>query len=177
MRRFILLVALTIAMATNVAAQTANNAAEDADAKYATELLKAGDEAPDFTLADPNGVKHSLSELRGNYVVLDFWATWCPDCRKDVPEVKRLYNEYGQKVKFVSVSFDFNKDNWTKYIKENDMPWLHVSDLKKMRESAIAQLYKIHWIPSVYIIGPDGKVVLSTVMIEKAAAKLAEIGK
>lgn len=84
-------------------------AAQDADSRYATELLKPGTEAPDFTLKDINGTEYTLSQLRGNYVVLDFWASWCPDCRKDVPMLKELYAKYGERIKFVSVSFDDKK--------------------------------------------------------------------
>ena len=61
--------------------------------------------APDFILPMMNNYKVQLSEFKGKYVLLDFWATWCPDCRKDVPAVKELYDKYGSKVEFIGVSF------------------------------------------------------------------------
>lgn len=149
--------------------------AQDADSKYATELLKPGSMAPDFTLNDPDGNSHKLSSLRGNYVVLDFWASWCSDCRKDMPEMKRLYDLYGKKVRFVGISFDDKPENWKKYIESNHLEWLQVSELKKWKETNISGLYKIQWIPTMYILDREGKVVLSTVMIEKVAAKLKEL--
>lgn len=151
--------------------------AQDADSKYATNLLKPGNQAPDFTLNDPDGNTHKLSSLRGKYVVLDFWASWCPDCRKDMPEMKRLYKLYGEKVQFVGVSFDDKKENWENYVKSNGLEWLQVSELKKWKETDISKAYNISWLPSMYILDPEGKVVLSTVMIEKVADQLKELGK
>lgn len=149
--------------------------AQDADSRYATELLKPGTEAPDFTLKDINGTEHTLSQLRGSYVVLDFWASWCPDCRKDVPMLKELYAKYGERIKFVSVSFDDKKENWKNYVEANGMSWLNVSELKKWKETEVSKLYNIKWIPAMYLIDRQGKIILSTVMIEKLADKLKEL--
>jgi thiol-disulfide isomerase/thioredoxin len=89
----------------------AQETAEDVDAKYAANLLKPGTEAPDFTIQNNDSVKDvKLSDFRGKYVVLDFWASWCPDCRKDMPEVKALYEQFGKKgVQFIGISFDTDK--------------------------------------------------------------------
>lgn len=152
-------------------------AAEDADSLYARELLQPGTEAPDFTLSAPDGSTHSLSELRGRYVVLDFWASWCPDCRKDVPALKKLYDKYGHVATFVSVSFDEKRDNWVNYVEANDMGWLQLSELKKWKETNVSKLYNVQWIPSMYLIDRHGQIILSTVMIEKIAAKLKELGE
>ena len=85
---------------------------DDPDKKYAVELLKPGTEAPNFKLKTPEGRDLSLSSFKGKYVVLDFWASWCPDCRKDIPEVQRMYNNFHAKgVEFVGVSFDTDKKN------------------------------------------------------------------
>ena len=149
--------------------------AQDADSLYAKDLLQPGTEAPDFTLASPDGTEHTLSAMRGKYVVLDFWASWCPDCRKDIPEMKQLHEQYGANVSFVSVSFDDNRDAWTGCIARYGMPWLHVSELKKWKETAVSRLYNIKWIPAMYLIDRQGRIVLSTVMVEKLAAKLKEL--
>lgn len=155
----------------------ASAAAQDADSKYATEMLKAGTPAPGFTLSDPDGKSHSLSELRGSYVVLDFWASWCPDCRKDTPELKRLHSLYGKNVRFVSISFDDKKENWTKYVEANQLEWLHLSELKKWKETDISKQYKIKWLPSMYILDREGNIILATVMVEKVAEKLKELNE
>ncbi|MBQ6653395.1 MAG: TlpA family protein disulfide reductase [Prevotella sp.] len=141
--------------------------AQDADEKYATELLKPGTEAPEFTLKTADGTEVSLSDFKGKTVVLDFWASWCPDCRKDIPEMKRLHEAYGDKVAFVSVSFDTDKERWTKCISDNKMAWTHVSPLAKWKETDVSKAYHVNWIPSMYIIDAEGRVVLGTVMIEK----------
>ena len=149
--------------------------AQDADSLYAKDLLRPGTQAPDFTLTAPDGTRHSLSSMRGSYVVLDFWASWCPDCRKDIPAMKRLHDKYGRNVRFVSVSFDDKKDNWTRCIDSNNMDWLHLSELKKWKQTDISRLYNIKWIPAMYLIDRQGTVILSTVMIDKLAAKLKEL--
>lgn len=163
---------ITCALALFALAVTAP--AQDADSLYAKDLLQPGTEAPDFTLAAPDGTKHTLSSMRGGYVVLDFWASWCPDCRKDIPEMKRLHEKYGRNISFVSVSFDDKRDAWTRCIAQYGMPWLHVSELKKWKETDISRLYNIKWIPAMYLIDRQGRIILSTVMIEKLAAKLQE---
>lgn len=149
--------------------------AQDADSLYAKDLLQPGTQAPDFTLAAPDGTRHSLSSMRGSYVVLDFWASWCPDCRKDTPMLKELYTKYGQNIKFVSVSFDDDKAKWTNYIEANGMDWLNLSELKKWKQTEISKQYNIQWIPAMYLIDRQGQIILSTVMIEKLAAKLKEL--
>lgn len=152
------------------------SAQQDDDAKYATELLKPGTEAPDFALATPDGKTVKLSDMRGKYVVLDFWASWCPDCRKDLPAIAALHNTYAERgVEFIGVSFDDKKENLVKAISDFNIAYTQVSELKKWKETQISAAYHIKWIPSMYLIAPDGKVVVSTVMKDKIAAKLAEI--
>lgn len=150
-------------------------AAEDLDAQYAKDLLAKGTPAPGFTLRTPDDKEVSLSDFLGKYIVLDFWASWCPDCREDAPEVKALWEKYGDKVAFVGVSFDTDKDKWMDYVKENGLGWTHVSPLAKWKETQVSQDYKVNWIPSMYLIDPDGKVVFGTVMINKLAKELASV--
>ena len=141
----------------------------DADAEYATELLKPGQQIPDFQLKTPQGKTVSLSELtEGCYVVLDFWASWCPDCRRDMPNVQRMYEEFSQKgVTFVGISFDTEPKAWQAAIDKYNIRYAQVSDLKKMRESDVAKAFGVKWIPSMILVDPQGKVVLSTVLSEK----------
>ena len=160
----------------NAAEPTATEQAnEDLDAKYAKDMLSKGTEAPAFTLKTPEGKEVALSDFRGKYVVLDFWASWCPDCRKDAPEVKALWEKYGDKVAFVGVSFDTEKDKWTEYINENGLGWCHVSPLAKWKETQVSQDYKVNWIPSMYLVDPEGKIVFGTVMLDKLANELEAV--
>lgn len=158
--------------------------AQDMDAKYATDLLKLGTEAPLFTLKNQAGKPVSLAEMlkQNKYVILDFWASWCPDCRKEIPNVKALvdqYKDYGLEV--VGISFDTDTAAWNSCVRKNDMTWIHVSELKKWkRETEIDRTYHINWIPTMYLIGPDGKVILGTVeqpRLQAAVDSLAKAGK
>ncbi len=154
----------------------AQDTAEDDDSKYATELLKAGTAAPDFTLKTPDGKAVSLADYRGHYVVLDFWASWCPDCIKDLPNMKRMYDSYGERgIVFIGVSFDDKKENWTNALEKHGIRYTQVSELKKWKETDISKRYNIKWIPSMYLIDPEGKVVLATVMSEKIERELGKI--
>ena len=148
----------------------------DLDAEYATNLLQPGTEAPEIALKTLDGKQFSLKGLRGKYVVLDFWASWCPDCRKDAPNIVAMYNKFHQKgVEFVGVSFDTKSESWKNAVEKLGIPYTQVSDLKNMRESAVSLAYNIKWIPTVYVLDPEGRVVLATVMSEKVDALLTSI--
>lgn len=148
----------------------------DFDAKYATELVKAGTVAPDFKMKTIDGKTFKLSQLKGKTVVLDFWASWCPDCRKDAPEVVRMYKEYApQGVEFVGVSMDTDVAAWKKACEQYGIIYTQVSELKKFKETDIAKAYGVKWIPSMVVIGKDGKVALSTVLTYKVDKYLKEL--
>ncbi len=147
----------------------------DLDEKYAAELLKPSTPAPDFQLQTPDGKTLKFSDFaKGKYVVIDFWASWCPDCRKDLPEVIRMYNKWHEMgVEFLGVSFDTDKQKWTDYLAKAGVPYPQVSELKRMNQSEVAKAYGVRWIPSLYLIGPDGKVLVSTVLSYKIECELA----
>ena len=148
---------------------------QDLDEKYAKDLVAPGTMAPDITLQNPDGQEVSLKDRRGKYVVIDFWASWCPDCLRDIPEVKALYNRYSEKgVEFLGVSFDTDASRWKEAIKKHAIPFPQCSELKKMRESDVAKQYGVKWIPSLVIVDPDGKIALSTVQSYKIDSYLAE---
>ena len=149
--------------------QQAKEQQQDPDVQYGAQLLKAGSVAPEFRLKGPDGKELALSDFRGKYVVLDFWASWCGDCRRDIPNIKALYEKYSPKgVEFVGVSFDDNAERWQNAIKEFGLKYHQVSELKKWKTTDIYSAYGIKWIPTIYIIGPDGKVKLATVLSERA---------
>ena len=149
----------------------------DMDNKYATDLVKAGTAAPDFKMKTPQGKTIQLSKYaKGKTVVLDFWASWCPDCRKDAPEVVRLYNKYRQYgIEFIGVSMDTDVEAWKKAIEKFGITYPQVSELKKFKETDIAKAYGVNWIPSMVVIGPDGQVKLSTVLTYKVDKYLKEL--
>ena len=150
--------------------------AQDLDAQYATDLLPVGTKAPD--LIDPNDSIHRIDDFRGRCVVLDFWATWCGDCRKDLPEMKKLYMQYDmQGVEFIGISFDTDFSVLQDFMDKEKMPWRVLSELKKMKESKMAKDYHIKWIPTMYLLDTEGRVILATVEVNKLKAKLKELQK
>ena len=172
MNRIILLVIMLIGVVAGVAAQ------DDADAKYASELLKPGVEAPDFTISNSGSSYDgtSLSSLRGKYVVVDFWASWCPDCRKDIRKIRWMNRRFASdSIVFVGVSFDKSEEAWRKCIADSSMTWMQHREQKPWKETKISKDYNIKWIPSIYLIGPDGRVVLGTVMPDKLRKALGDI--
>ena len=150
--------------------------AYDPDVKYASELLESGVQAPDFALKNPEGKTLKLSDFKGNYVVLDFWASWCPDCRKDIPKIQRMYKNFHDKgVEFVGVSFDTDKDKWTSALQKYKIEYPQGSELIKFHDTKISKDYGVKWIPSLFLIDKEGRVVLSTVLSYKMEKKLTEL--
>ena len=130
--------------------------------KYQLDEMRAlsiGQTAPDFELPDPSGKMIKLSDMRGKYVLIDFWAAWCKRCRQENPNVVRLYNQYKNKgFEVFGVSLDRTKEDWVKAISDDQLTWTHVSDLKYFN-SAAAELYKIDAIPATYLVDPEGKII------------------
>ena len=150
---------------------------QDLDNKYATELVKVGTAAPDFKMKTPEGKTLQFSKFaKGKTVVLDFWASWCRDCRKDAAEVVRMYEKYRQYgIEFVGISMDTDVEAWKKAIGQFGITYPQVSELKKFKETDIAKAYGVNWIPSMVVIGPDGQVKLSTVLSYKVDKYLKEL--
>ena len=174
MKKYLILMAFLLVGILSLQAQ--RPVQRDADAKYAVDLVKAGEQVPDFKLKTADGKTVRLSKLqKGRWTLIDFWASWCPDCRKDIPAVKRMYADFAPKgVLFVGVSFDNDAEAWKKAIAQYDLKYTQVSELKKMRESEVARAYGVKWIPSMVLVNPEGKVVLSTVLADKMERTLTE---
>ena len=168
MKKLLVLLAIMLFGATAYAQQQ-----EDLDAQYATELIKPGKKVPDFMLNDLDGKPHKLSEFRGKKVVLVFWATWCPDCRAEVPELKAMMAEADpEKVVFVSVSFDRNFDTLCKFVEDNSLGGVQLFDPAGKKDSKVSSDFHIKWIPSLYLIDEKGKVLISTVVANKITSFL-----
>ena len=155
-----------------LAALVACKGPKDADSEYAVDMLKKGESIPAFSLKDRTDVLHTQADFAGKYVVYDFWATWCPDCRADLPAMKDLYAKYGDKAVFVGISFDTDPQKLDTYVAENGIGWMQLSDFVTKKESAVGDAFRIKWIPSMYLVDPEGKVMLGTVMVSKLAAAL-----
>ena len=172
MKRLLILIAALMAFGFGLYAQTPEE--EELDAKYAVTLLKPGTDAPDFTLNDLSGKPVQLSDFRGKTVVLVFWASWCPDCRAEIPQLKSMWaSSDPAKVKFVSVSFDREYDTFRQFVSEQELPGVQLFDPAGKKDSSIGAAYGVQWIPSLYVINPEGKVALSTVIAGKVASVLA----
>jgi peroxiredoxin len=129
----------------------------------AAKPLSIGHEAPDFTIKTIDGKPVKLSDYKGKYVMLDFWASWCLPCRQENPNVVRLYNQYkGKGLNILGISLDEEKSAWQKAINDDKLTWQHGSDLQKF-DGPTEKLYHIEAIPSNFVIDPQGKIIAKNI--------------
>ena len=122
-----------------------------------SEALPLGKEAKDFTLEDSYGGQFSLSSLRGKYVLLDFWASWCGPCIKSFPHMKKFYEQHRDKVEVLGVAVHDKKDKWQEALKKHQLPWPLVLDTEG--DDSVANLYGIIGVPTYVLLDPEGKVL------------------
>lgn len=136
-----------------------------------------GDMAPEITLADTSGKPFSLSQLKGKYVLIDFWASWCGPCRKENPNVVEAYQTYKNKnFTVLGVSLDKDRADWLQAIKDDKLTWPHISDLQYWN-TPVVNLYGFDGIPYNVLIDPSGKIIATELRGDGLKAKLAEVLK
>ena len=129
---------------------------KEMERRAAAERVKEGNPAPDFTLKDLKGNDFTLSSLRGKYVVLDFWGSWCGWCIKGVPDMKKAYAKHKAKVEFVGIDCRDTEEKWRKAVAEHDMPWLHVRNEGK---PDVSVLYAVRGYPTKIVLSPEGTIL------------------
>jgi peroxiredoxin len=138
-------------------------------------ITSIGKPAPMFTQNDVNGKPVSLSDLKGKYVLVEFWASWCAPCRAGNPNLRKQYELYKDKgFEIISVSLDNVKEKWVDAIAKDGLPWIQVSDLKGWN-NAVGRLYGVRAVPQSFLLDKDGKIIGNTLRDESLNAKLAEL--
>ena len=121
--------------------------------------ILTGKPAPEFTATTLDGKSFKLADLRGKVVLVDFWAAWCGPCVAELPNLKKLHDEYTDRgLVVVSISFDRSAEAACKYVAEKQMSWTQIW-AEKADKGPLAELYGVNAIPATFLSGPDGKVI------------------
>jgi len=144
--------------------------------RYNTESrFMIGGEAPNIKLKQLDGKDMELYKLRGKVVLIDFWASWCGPCRRENPNVRRLYSRFKSKgFEIYGVSLDSDAARWKGAIAADSLTWFHVSDLGGWQSSAAA-LYQVHSIPQTFLLDKNGRIIAKALRSEQLEAKLEEL--
>lgn len=136
--------------------QAMENALEKEKARTeAASRITEGKEAPDFSLKDIHGNNFSLSSLRGKYVVLDFWGSWCGWCIKGMPDMKKAYEQYKDKMEIVGIDCGDTEEKWKEAVEKHRLPWTHV---RNSSEADVTVMYAVSGYPTKIVIDKEGKI-------------------
>jgi len=143
--------------------------------------LKVGTQAPNFTLKDVNGNNIKLSDYKGKIVLIDFWASWCKQCRLESPKLVKSFQKYhtsrfgeADGFEIISISLDDNTTDWKDAVTQDGYTWVNVSEGKKW-DADIAKLYQVTSLPTNYLLDKDGKIIekdLRGIMLENVLSAL-----
>ena len=142
-----------------------------------TVFAEVGKPAPEFSAKNPQGAEVSLKQSLGKVTIIDFWASWCGPCRKEMPNVVALYNELHSKgLNIIGVSLDKDLTKWNEAIAKDKITWTQVSNLKEWAEP-IAKQYKVEQIPTTFVLDASGKIVAKDLRGDELKAKVVELLK
>ncbi len=150
-------------------------------AQYCEKALKQakkvqpGNDAYDFVLQDINGKEYRLSDFRGNYVLLEFSASWCGWCKLEIPYLKQVYDlTKGKKFHMFTINLDKERRLWEEDVKKENLPWPVLSDLKAF-DGGVAGEYNVSGIPVIYLIDPEGKIITNELRGEKMISMIRQL--
>ncbi len=147
---------------------------KDDDSETPEVAVKIGAIAPDFNVPDEAGTFYKLSDQRGKYVVVDFWAAWCGICRTENPKMQTLYLEYMNKnVQFIGVCLDENKENWKSAVSNDGLTYLQLID-EQAFSSEVATTYGIKSVPFMILLDTEGKILIATSRVAEIESWLSQ---